>query len=84
MSGNEDRALLALSKLRRLQVTDQKLRKEFLAIKAEVLFEQSVAAEKFHGWTGLRLWAAQYASLVSTWPNFHRLAIGCCIMFFQQ
>lgn len=84
MTGKEDRALAALSKIRRLQATDEKLRHEFLAIKAEVLFEQSLVAEKFHGWTGLRLWAAQYVALVSTWPNFHRLAIGCCTMFFQQ
>ena len=84
MSGNEDKALATLSKIRRLSASDQTLRNEFLAIKAEVLFEQSIIAEKFHGWTGLRLWSAQYVALVSSWPSFKRLFIGCAIMFFQQ
>jgi MFS family permease len=84
MTGKEDQALAALSRIRRMQPTDQRLRNEFIAIKAEVLFEQALVAEKFHGWTGVRLWTAQYTALVSTWPNFRRLAIGCCIMFFQQ
>ncbi|KIW01441.1 uncharacterized protein PV09_07199 [Verruconis gallopava] len=84
MSGKEEKAISALSKIRRLQPTDQKLRNEFLAIKAEVMFEQSLIAEKYHGWTGVRLWAAQYAALFSSWPNFRRLSIGCCVMFFQQ
>jgi MFS family permease len=84
MTGKEDKAVAALSKIRRLQPADQGLRNEFLAIKAEVLFEHSLVAEKFHGWSGFKLWTAQYYALVSTWPSFRRLAIGCCIMFFQQ
>lgn len=84
MSGSEEKALTILSKIRRLPTTDLALRNEFLAIKAEVLFERSLVAEKFHGWTGFRLYIAQYGELFSTWPTFKRLFIGCAIMFFQQ
>jgi MFS family permease len=84
MSGSEEKALTILSKIRRLPTTDQTLRNEFLAIKAEVLFERSLVAERFRGWTGVRLYIAQYGALFSTWPTFKRLFIGCAIMFFQQ
>ncbi len=59
MTGKEDRAVAALSKIRRLQSADQRLRDEFLAIKAEVLFERSLIAEKFHGWSDFKLWIAR-------------------------
>ncbi|KAF2104618.1 general substrate transporter [Rhizodiscina lignyota] len=84
MVGKDQKALDALSRIRRLPTDDHMLSTEFLAIKADVLFEQSYVLEHFHGWTGIRLMAAQYLALVSTWPNFRRLSIGSCIMFFQQ
>ncbi|KAF4450152.1 MFS transporter, SP family, sugar:H+ symporter [Fusarium austroafricanum] len=84
MRRKEDRALKALAQLRRVHPDTASLRGEFLAIKAEVLFDESVARDKFPGKKGVSLFLAQHGALVSTWPAFRRLAIGCCIMFFQQ
>ncbi|OQV00868.1 hypothetical protein CLAIMM_06308 [Cladophialophora immunda] len=80
----EESALAALSTLRRLPTQAEILTVEFLAIKAEVLFQESFNADRYPGKTGLRLALAQYGALVSTRPSFHRLAVGCCVMFFQQ
>jgi len=84
MTGNEAKGLAALSRLRRAQTDDMALQAEFLAIKAEVLFQESRIREKYAGKTGLRLQFELYKSLVSTWSDFRRLSIGCCVMFFQQ
>ncbi|KAH7215444.1 hypothetical protein ACKRZS_007546 [Fusarium odoratissimum] len=84
MRHKEDQALAALAQLRQVHVDSESIRAEYLAIKTEVLFDESVSAEKFPGKKGLPLFAAQHVALVSTWPAFKRLAIGCCIMFFQQ
>ena len=84
MHKKDERALAALSKLRGVHPDAPTLRGEFLAIKAEVLFEESWTEDKFSGKKGLKLSLAQYVSLVSTWPAFRRLSIGCCVMFFQQ
>ncbi|KAH9904300.1 low-affinity glucose transporter HXT3 [Xylariomycetidae sp. FL2044] len=84
MRHNEIKALTALAKLRRVHPDTDSLRHEFLAIKAEVMFDESVARDKFPGKTGVSLYMAQYASLFSTWPSFKRLFIGCAVMFFQQ
>ncbi|RKK70584.1 hypothetical protein BFJ69_g11750 [Fusarium oxysporum] len=84
MRHKEDQALAALAQLRQVHIDSESIRAEYLAIKTEVLFDESVSAEKFPGKKGLSLFAAQHVALVSTWPAFKRLAIGCCIMFFQQ
>ncbi|KAH7159252.1 general substrate transporter [Fusarium sp. MPI-SDFR-AT-0072] len=84
MRHKEDQALAALAQLRQVHVDSESIRAEYLAIKTEVLFDESVSAEKFPGKKGISLFAAQHVALVSTWPAFKRLAIGCCIMFFQQ
>ena len=84
MRRREDRALRALAKLRRTHPDSDSLREEYLAIKAEVLFDEAVARDKFPGKSGVGLWLAQYASLFSSWPAFRRISVGCCIMFFQQ
>lgn len=84
MRDYEEKALAALSRIRRAQPDSDELRREFLAIKAEVLFDESVARERFPGKTGVTLWLSQYSSLVNSKPAFHRLAVGCCTMFFQQ
>ncbi|KAH7121760.1 general substrate transporter [Dactylonectria estremocensis] len=84
MRGNETKALAALSQLRRVHPDTESLRGEYLAIKAEVLFDEAVTRDKFPGKSGLSLFAAQHVALVSTKSAFRRLAIGCCIMFFQQ
>jgi sugar porter (SP) family MFS transporter len=84
INDRDDEALITLSRLRRLPADDEAIRTEFLAIKAEVVFEQSFIREHYAGYSGVKLAAAQYLNLVSTWSNFRRLSIGCCVMFFQQ
>ncbi|KAM6505551.1 hypothetical protein FSOLCH5_013727 [Fusarium solani] len=84
MRHKEEQALAALAQLRRVHPDTESLRTEYLSIKAEVLFDESMAREKFPGKQGLSLFAAQHVALVNTLPAFRRLAIGCCIMFFQQ
>ncbi|KFH41267.1 quinate permease-like protein [Hapsidospora chrysogenum ATCC 11550] len=84
MRHNEPKALASLARLRRVHPDTASLRTEYLAIKAEVLFDEAHTRDKFPGQTGVRLFLSQHKALVSTRPAFHRLAIGTCIMFFQQ
>lgn len=84
MRRQEDKALAALARIRRIDPDSESIRPEFLAIKAEVIFDETMARDKYPGKNGFGLWLAKNVSLVATWPSFKRLAIGCCIMFFQQ
>jgi hypothetical protein len=84
MAGQEEKAIKSLCRLRRLPADNPALREEYLAYKAEVLFQQTYIETKYPGKSGPSLAAAQYVSLVSTWSNFRRLAVGCTIMLFQQ
>ncbi|KAK4234591.1 regulatory protein GAL4 [Achaetomium macrosporum] len=52
MRDNEEKALAALTRLRRAKRQDEALRREYLEIKTEVLFDESVARDKFPGKTG--------------------------------
>jgi hypothetical protein len=80
MRHNEEKALVALAQLRRVHADSDSLRHEYLAIKTEVLFDESIARDKFPGKNGFSLWVAQYASLFSSWPSFRRLSVGCVIV----
>lgn len=84
MRDKEEAGIKALARVRRTSAEDEMVQKEYLAIKAEVIFEESFNREKFPGKSGLSLYLAGYTTLFSTWPSFTRTAIGCCIMFFQQ
>lgn len=84
MAGKEEQAMQSLCRLRRSRADDPALCEEFLAYKAEVLFQMSSLESKYPGKSGVSLAVAQYLALVSTWADFRRLAIGCVIMFFQQ
>ncbi|OJJ78243.1 hypothetical protein ASPBRDRAFT_112982 [Aspergillus brasiliensis CBS 101740] len=84
MHERDDEALQALSRLRRQSTNNPDLTNEYLEIKASIMLENSFARERFPDLSGFKLHAAQYISLVTTWARFKRLAIGCCIMFFQQ
>ncbi|KZL78095.1 D-xylose-proton symporter (hexose transporter) [Colletotrichum tofieldiae] len=84
MRRKEDKALAALAKVRRVHPDTESLRAEYLGIKAEVLFDESINRDRFPGKKGFSLFAAQHVALVSSGPAFKRLAIGCGIMFFQQ
>ncbi|KAK9470705.1 general substrate transporter [Dipodascopsis tothii] len=79
-----DEALAVLARLRRKDITHSDIQDEFLKIKAEVIFEQTLLEDKYPGKRGLKLHFAQYASLVSSWPTFKRVFIGSAVMFFQQ
>ncbi|OAA40587.1 D-xylose-proton symporter [Metarhizium rileyi] len=84
MRKKEEKALDALGQLRRVHADSDILREEYLAIKAEVLFDESIARDNFAGQHGVLLYVSQYASLVSTWPDLKRLLVGCGTMFLQQ
>lgn len=84
MRDNEEAGVRALARVRQRSPDDEVLQREYLAIKAEVIFEASFAREKFPGKKGVELYLAGYSTLFSTWPSFRRTAIGCCVMFFQQ
>jgi MFS family permease len=84
MAVQDERALKSLSRLRSLPADHPAIREELLAYKADVLFEQSYAEKMYPGKSGVVLAASQYYTLFSSWSNFKRLAIGCCIMSFQQ
>ncbi|PVH94823.1 general substrate transporter [Periconia macrospinosa] len=84
MRDNEQEGIKALARVRRTTIDDEMVQKEFLSMKAEVLFEASFNREKFPGKSGISLYLAGYQTLFSTWPSFRRTAIGCCVMFFQQ
>ncbi|OKL63028.1 hypothetical protein UA08_01939 [Talaromyces atroroseus] len=85
MQERDDEALATLCQLRRKSSRDEpELVTEYLEIKAQLMLENSFAKEKWPHLSGLRLDAAQYLSLFSTWARFKRLAIGCVVMFFQQ
>lgn len=84
MRDNEEAGIAALACVRQSSPDDDLLQKEYLQIKAEVIFEQSYNREKFPNKSGVSLYLAGYTTLFSTWPSFKRTAIGCCVMFFQQ
>lgn len=84
MRENDAAGISSLARVRQVSPDDDLLRKEYLSIKAEVMFEQSYNREKFPGKSGVLLYLAGYTTLFSTWPSFKRTAIGCCVMFFQQ
>ncbi|KAI5460216.1 general substrate transporter [Mariannaea sp. PMI_226] len=84
MVNQEDKALKALAQIRRMHPDTESLRVEYLAIKAEVLFDQAVTRDMFPDKSGVALFFAQYWSLLSRWSSFKRVFIGCAIMFFQQ
>ncbi|KAL4902105.1 hypothetical protein BDW74DRAFT_67082 [Aspergillus multicolor] len=84
MKERDDEALSALSRLRRQAGDSLELRNEYLEIRASIMLENSFVRENFPNFSGIRLHAAQYMSFLTTWARFRRLAIGCCVMFFQQ
>ncbi|KAL4934076.1 sugar porter family MFS transporter [Aspergillus undulatus] len=84
MKERDDEALSALSRLRRQDRDSHALKNEYLEIRASIMLENSFARQSFPDLSGVSLHVAQYISLLTTWAHFRRLAIGCCIMFFQQ
>ncbi|OJJ52555.1 hypothetical protein ASPSYDRAFT_706431 [Aspergillus sydowii CBS 593.65] len=84
MKERDDEALSALSRLRRQPRDSTPLQNEYLEIRASIMLENTFARDSFPNLSGVKLHTAQYISLFTTWARFKRLAIGCCVMFFQQ
>ncbi|KAH8589153.1 MFS sugar transporter [Bisporella sp. PMI_857] len=80
----DEEAFHTLSKLRRLAPEHPDIVAEVLDIKAAIMLENSYVKEHYAGITGFRLHAVQYLSLLTNRSRFIRLAVGCCVMFFQQ
>ncbi|KAJ5455038.1 Major facilitator superfamily domaingeneral substrate transporter [Penicillium sp. IBT 31633x] len=84
MKERDDESLSALSRLRRQSRDSPALMNEYLEIKASIMLENSFSRDNFPDLSGYKLHVAQYVSLLTSWPRFRRLAIGCTVMFFQQ
>ncbi|KAF1357385.1 general substrate transporter [Lizonia empirigonia] len=82
MRDNDAAGISSLARVRQVSPDDDLLRKEYLSIKAEVMFEQSYNREQFPGKSGVLLYLAGYTTLFSTWPSFKRTAIGCSIIYY--
>ncbi|KAL1405140.1 hypothetical protein Q8F55_008764 [Vanrija albida] len=82
--GRDDEARDTLAWLRSLPPTAPSVMREFVEIKAEVLTVREIRAAHNSGKTGLSAFAQPYVELFSSKANFHRLAIGCLTMFYQQ
>ncbi|KFY61242.1 hypothetical protein V496_05117 [Pseudogymnoascus sp. VKM F-4515 (FW-2607)] len=84
MQDREEEGIATLARLRRKPADHPSVIAESLEIKATILLENTYIRENYPGMSGLRLDAAQYLSMVTKFSRFKRLAIGCCVMFFQQ
>lgn len=82
-TGSDEKAYEVLKYLRR-KCSDEDIEKEYLEIKAEVLFEAGYTERKFGSKSGLSLELARYADLITTKSHFKRVFIGSAVMFFQQ
>ncbi|KAI6138512.1 D-xylose-proton symporter [Pisolithus tinctorius] len=82
--GRDDEALQTLSSLRRKPLGDLAVRYEFLEIKAELRYSREITALKYPNASKFQRFINNYIALISTWPKFKRLAVGCLTMFYQQ
>lgn len=84
MKERDEEAISTLSRLRRKPADHPTVIAESLEIKATILLENTYIRDHYSGLSGFRLHLAQYSSMLTTFSRFKRLAIGCCVMFFQQ
>lgn len=82
--GREEEAQSTLAYLRSRNRTDPEVVNEFLEIKAEVLIQREMRAVRTVGQGAVGRVLQPYKELVSSKANFHRLFIGCVVMFYQQ
>jgi hypothetical protein len=82
--GRDEEARQTLSHLRSMPMESPGVVNEYLEIKAEVLIVREIRSSKSTGISGIGKLLQPYLELVSTRANFHRLAIGCLVMFYQQ
>jgi MFS family permease len=84
MQERDEEAMATLARLRRLPADHPSVIAESLEIKATILLENTYIRDHYAGLSGARLHLAQYSSMITNLSRFKRLAIGCCVMFFQQ
>lgn len=84
MQDREEEAIATLARLRCQAPDHPTVVAESLEIKATILLENTYVRDHYNGLSGVRLYAAQYLSMFNNYGRFKRLAIGCCVMFFQQ
>jgi MFS family permease len=84
MKDRDEEAISTLALLRQCAPDHPSIISESLEIKASILLENTYIRDHFAGLSGIRLQVAQYVSMLTTFSRFKRLAIGCCVMFFQQ
>ncbi|KAK2765377.1 hypothetical protein FQN54_008223 [Arachnomyces sp. PD_36] len=86
----EGEARDVLASLRNLSADDPLIELEFLEIKAQSIFEKRTEKEKFphlertNTWSYVKLEAAGFASLFTSWPMFRRVMVATVTMTFQQ
>lgn len=82
--GRDNEALRCLSTLRRKPANDTAVRYEFLEIMAEVRYSREIAEVAYPNASKFQRIVNNYLALVSSWPKFKRLMVGCLTMFYQQ
>ncbi|KAI6118159.1 general substrate transporter [Pisolithus sp. B1] len=82
--GRDDEALKTLSTLRCKPIDDLSVRYEFLQIKAAIHYCRDTTAPRYPSKTKTWRFINNYVELVSTWPMFKRLAVGCLTMLYRQ
>lgn len=79
---HEDEAREVLANLRNLPAGDPLIELEFLEIKSQSVFEKRTEKENFpnlertNTWSYIKLEAAGFASLFTTWPMFRRVMVA--------
>ncbi|EMG48521.1 hypothetical protein G210_0901 [Candida maltosa Xu316] len=90
MVGREDEALENLAWLREADKDDVVLRMEFLEMKAQKIFEDTLSSEAYpHLQDGsfssrFKMDFNQYKSMLTHRPTFRRVSVAALIMIFQQ
>ncbi|KAK9453400.1 general substrate transporter [Dipodascopsis uninucleata] len=84
MQDRSEEALSELSRIRRKPADHPDVEKEFIQIKAEVVFDLLSREERFGQKRGIALEALQYIDIVRNPSSRKRVFIGSAVMFFQQ
>ncbi|KAJ5475338.1 hypothetical protein N7539_008404 [Penicillium diatomitis] len=78
-----DECLASLGKLRKLPSADERVQAEYKGIITEVEFQRLIREKTHSGVTGIQLeihsWLDRFRR-----RNWHRTAVGCGVLFFQQ
>ncbi|KAH7916637.1 general substrate transporter [Hygrophoropsis aurantiaca] len=82
--GRQEEALQTLSLLRRKPADEISVRFEYLEIMAEIRYTKEVRRAAYPNAGPIRRLFNNYFMLVSSWPKFKRLAVGCLPLFYQQ